>query len=89
MTPEEELHRAERARQILEDPLVKEALKEIRDAIVEQWRTAPVKDSELKEKLWSIFGATHKFEQLLRSHIETGKMAAIQEDRKGMFDWLR
>lgn len=78
MTPEEELARAQECQQILSNKHVREALGSIREALVEQWQRTPVKDSDLREKIWAIYCAAMKFEQILQSHIETGKMAAIQ-----------
>ncbi len=82
MTPQEEMMRAEKARQILEDPFVREALDDIKSTLIEQWRSAPVKDSDLKERLWALYNAAHKFEELMRSHIETGKLASIGEQQR-------
>lgn len=78
MTPEEELSRAEQAAQILRAPLVREALDGIKNGLIDSWRQAPVKDSELREKLWAIYVGACKFEELLQSHIETGKLAKAQ-----------
>jgi hypothetical protein len=75
MTEQEELQRAEQAKQILRNPLVREALDGIKSGIIENWRQAPVKDTDLREKLWSIYAGACKFEELLQSHIETGKLA--------------
>jgi len=80
MKPEEELIRAEKARQVLEDKIVREALDGIKNAIIEGWRQSPVKDVEHREKLWSIYVGACKFEELLRSYIETGKLARAQLD---------
>lgn len=82
MTPEEERVRAEQAKQILRNPLVREALDGIKNGLIEQWRSSPVKDSELREYLWSIYLGAGKFEELLQSHIETGKMAEVQLSRR-------
>lgn len=78
MTPEEELIRAERAQQIINDPLVREALDGIKATIVESWRSAPVKDSEFREKLWAIYVGATKFEEIFRSYMDSGKLAAAQ-----------
>jgi len=82
MTPEEELQRAREVEQILGNKYVREALDEIREALVEQWQRTPVVDVNLREKIWGIYNGAIKFEQVLRSHIETGKMAAIEVERK-------
>lgn len=76
MTPEEELIRAEQAAQLLRNPLVRQALDGIKNGVIENWRQAPVKDKDLREYLWTIYVGACKFEELLQSHIETGKLAA-------------
>lgn len=78
MTREEEIIRAERAKQILGDSLVGQALKEIKEGLIEEWRRASVKDAEMREKIWAIYVGACKFEELLKSHIETGKLARAQ-----------
>ncbi len=83
MTPEEEIARGEKARQVLEDPLVRGALDDIKQSIIQQWSKCPVKDTDLKERLWGLFNAADKFEEILKTHIETGKMARIQVEQKG------
>lgn len=78
MTPEEELQRAEQAKQILRNPLVREAIDGLKSGFVEAWRQSPLKDTDLREKLWALYAGACKFEELLQSHIETGKLAAEQ-----------
>jgi hypothetical protein len=83
MTPEEELIRAERASQILRDPLVVEAISAIKQSVIDAWRTSPIKDRDLRDYLHTMYNAAHKFEELLHSHIETGKLAVHQLKEKG------
>jgi hypothetical protein len=75
MSPEQEVQRGNRAQQILDDPLVKAALDDIGNRIIEQWRACPVKDVELREKLWMMFNVRHAFIDAMREHIDTGKLA--------------
>ncbi len=82
MTPDEELRRAAECQQVLGNRYVQEALKDIRESLVEQWLMTPVKDVEMREKIWSIACGAKKFEQLLRTHIETGSMVMVEEQRK-------
>jgi predicted TPR repeat methyltransferase len=90
LTPEEEIIRAERCKQILGDKYVKEALGEIREAIVTQWAKAPIKDGEFQGKMHALYNAVDKFEELLRIHVESGKIASHELERKRSFkDWLR
>lgn len=82
-TESEELHRAARARGILDDTLVREALEGIRAQLIEQWRLTPLKDHDLREKIWAIYCGAVAFEQVLNDYITTGKMANIViEQRK-------
>lgn len=83
MTPEQEVMRGERARQILEDPLVVEAVTQIKSQLLEQWRLSPVKDTELRERLWAIYTGMHVFLEAFESHIATGKFALATEQQRG------
>lgn len=82
MTPEEELARANECGQILGNRYVREALDGIRSALIEHWEKTPLKESELRERIWAIYCAASKFEELLKSYIETGKLAAVQAEQK-------
>lgn len=84
MTPEEEVRRAAAAQQILNDPLVRSALDDIRATLIDQWYRSPVKDSELRDSLWALYCGAVKFEEVLRSHIETGKIASAQLDQRSV-----
>ena len=75
MTPEEERIRAEQAKRLLADPLMAGALQDIKDTLIDDWRRTPVKDQDLRERIWGIYVAAFKFEELLRSYIGTGKFA--------------
>jgi hypothetical protein len=78
MSPEQEAQRGNRAQQILDDPLVKAALDAIGERIIEEWRMCPVKDVEMREKLWMMFNMRHRFIDSMREHIDTGKLAKHQ-----------
>lgn len=82
MTTEQEVWRAEKARQFLEDEMIKEALNGIRDAIIEQWSNTPIKDTDLREKTWMMFNIHKNFIDRLKEHIETGKLASLQLKQK-------
>ncbi len=77
MSPEEELMRGERARQILDDPLVAAAFKEILNVTVLKWGDESTSDDGAK-KLRDFYRATLLFKRVFEHHIETGKMAQIQ-----------
>lgn len=63
---------------LLENELLKEALKAIRDEVVDQWANCPARDKEGKETLWQLMKTTQKFENVLIGYIETGKLASAE-----------
>ncbi|SPA24574.1 hypothetical protein CBM2637_A150027 [Cupriavidus taiwanensis] len=85
--------RAERARLILDDELVKGALSAMKARIVEAWEQSPVRDVEGREHLHRYLKVIGQFEGALRSHIETGKIAAheirAEEERKTLMERVR
>jgi|SRR6267142_1205062 len=82
MTAEEQLRRAEKARQILNDPLVKEVLDMMEREIAEMWVSTPARDNEGREWLWRQAAATRKFRDILRGTMESGKLAVEEISRK-------
>lgn len=76
MTPEEEIVRAERARQLMADPLLKETLETLKQGYIDAWARTPIKDSELRERIWGLYCSTIKFEEILQSTLDSGKLAA-------------
>ena len=81
MSPEEELSRARDVEMLLANSYIKEALERIPATLIEQWRSTPVKDVELREKIWAIYCGAKAFEGVLREFVESGKMAAIQVEQ--------
>lgn len=78
MTPQEEIERAERARQILSDSFFKEHVAQIDLALQEAIRKTAFVDEKLREKLTHRWTALHDVLAALRSTMETGKLAAKQ-----------
>lgn len=78
MTPEEEIVRAERARQLMEDPLLKETLETIKTGLIDGWYRTPIKDKDLREHIWGVYCASVKFEEVLQSTLDSGKLAIEQ-----------
>lgn len=79
MTPEQEISRGEDARRILNEPLFKEAMQQMKDEVIKMWGETPVRDREGREWLWQFYQAATKFENTLVSYMETGKMAALKQ----------
>ena len=82
MELEQERIRGERARQILEDPMVRDALDAIEAETIAKWEMTPARDTEAREKLWMFYVVSKKFRNTLKETMDTGKMAAIQLSEK-------
>ncbi len=75
MTPEEEIGKAEAARQVLEADIFRESVKAVEDALIGGIKRAAIKDAELREKLCLQLVALEAVVGQLKSHMETGKLA--------------
>lgn len=82
MTPDEALRRSNQARQVFEQPIVKETLDMMEREIMEAWMSCPVRDTEARETLWRMAVTTRKFRDILRGTMEAGKLAVDQIQRK-------
>ena len=89
MTPEEELSRAERARQILEDPMFSAAVKELDEALLLALRKTAFNDSILRNKVQDRYSALHDVLDILRTHIETGKLARAQIEQQSLMQRMK
>lgn len=94
MTPDQELHRAGRAQEVLENEVYVEAFEQIRQEIEQQWKTSPARDVEGRERLWLMQALMTKLQTCLESTMQGGKVAAAelrhkQTLRERASDWLR
>ena len=71
MTPDEELNRAELAKQILDNPLVKDVLANLEREIIEGWIATSYKDETAREKAWMWANIVRKFRNTFESYITT------------------
>lgn len=88
MTPEQELQRAERARQILEDEIFSEAVLALESTILIGIAKAPIKDREMREMLSVRYSVLHDILGQLKTHMETGKLAR-ETLRQRAAEWAR
>lgn len=70
-----ELGRAEHARQILKNPLVVQALHDMREGVFHNIRTSHFKDTAEREDLYKMICAIDSFERIFKRHIESGTVA--------------
>ena len=73
----QEISRGARASELLEDPLLAEALSAFELEIIEQWKNSPARDQEGRERLWNLMQANRQFKQTMQTHMETGKLASL------------
>jgi hypothetical protein len=78
LTPEELIHRAERAKQLLAEPLIADSLKRLETDIFEAWARTGIRDKEGQHELLLMLQTTRKFRALLEQIVMTGEMEAHQ-----------
>ncbi len=78
MTPEEELVRANRAREVLENPIFVEAVEKVDAEIERAWRCSPATDTTGREQLWLMQRLLEKVVGHLNQTMKTGQMAQEQ-----------
>ena len=80
-----EIKRGERASEVLENPLFKEAVTKVREGIIQSMAQSPLGDSETHNRLVIALQLLNQIEKQLSDVITTGKLAAIQTDNKRKF----
>lgn len=78
MDRNEERLRGMRAAEILRDPLVESAFEALRLALMSEWENSSPLDAERREQIFNEIKALNAVRDHLVSHIETGRMAAIE-----------
>lgn len=71
----EKMQRAEHAKRITEDKLVKEALAGIRDNLYQKIRASSFKDAEGRENCYRLLRAVDEFEAQFKKWMDDGKVA--------------
>ena len=75
MTPEELVTRATKAKRIIEDPLVVEALNAMETEVIQAFAQCPIRDDEGRRILQQELLRTRKFRGFLLGVMESGKVA--------------
>ena len=73
-----EVRKGGAARELLENPLMAEALADIEQEIVKEWMNSPSRDAEGREKCFLALKMLFKFKGVLESHIQTGRLANME-----------
>ena len=84
-TRQQEILRAEEAKQLLSSGLLSEVLNDIEKSTLLAWENTKPMDVDAREAAWSFYIAGKKFRNTLLSMIETGKMATMQVQERKRF----
>lgn len=86
MTPEQRTQRARSAKELLENPLLLEALQAVEVAYWKQFKDSPARDTEGREKIYMGLKSLEDAKQYLRAYIEDGELAQalINEAESGI-----
>ena len=89
MNTSEELRRGELARQLLQNEIYQDAVSKVREAIIDKWQQAPLRDREGHHELRLMLKLLGDLTGYIQSTMETGKMAAIQSEQDQRMNKLR
>jgi hypothetical protein len=70
--------RASAAQRLLDDPMLIEALANIRHAAINAWEATPIADTQAREFAWLTVKVVGRIEAELQSVIDSGKIAAAR-----------
>lgn len=77
---DQEIARGNQARAIIHDPLFAESMKLMKQEIVDTWAACPARDTAGREWLWQHYQVALKFEELLTTVLNTGKLALKERE---------
>ena len=78
MSLDKEKSKGIQAKRILEDKVFTDAVKRIREAIDQEWKNSPMRDSEAREWIYTLSKALDMIVNEITSVAETGKLANKQ-----------
>ena len=83
---QQEVSQANKAKQLFENPLLKESFDKLKKLYAESLFNTGAKETEAREKLWLAYNVVGKVEQNLLEILDTGKLASkqLEEFRKSI-----
>lgn len=78
----ERIYNGNRAKEVLENESFQWAINEIKTEVTDQWKNSPARDDAGRERLWMLLKVAEKFEMVLQTTLETGKLASIDLEHK-------
>jgi hypothetical protein len=76
MTPDEEIYRANRAKEVLENEVYIDTFKKLEEELRTAWETSPARDKEGRELLWLTLGQLRRVQAMLEHTMASGKLKA-------------
>lgn len=89
MEPDEEIRRGNEAERLLREPLLLEAFEKIEQACLAEWKNAPTRDTEGRERIWTMVKLLERVKAHLTAVAQTGRLASAkvaEDDRKRKFN---
>lgn len=74
----QEVRRSDKAKQILENPIFKESIEELKKLYTSSLFNTGVKETDTREKLWMAYQIVGKVENHIKEILDTGKLASKQ-----------
>lgn len=84
-----EIRRAEEAKRLMADPLLSEAFTKVEEALIGRIKQVDVGATDAQKNLIVTLQLLGKVRQYLEQVIVTGKLAAMEQERKSWADRLR
>ena len=81
MDNREKVNKGINAQQILNDPLIQEALRQLEGMYINDWKTSTVDDVVKRERAYACMSVLNDFIGALGSVVNTGKIAEKQIER--------
>lgn len=78
MSREQDVIRASRAKQLLDDPMIQEAFAEVEKKMTEAWRKSPITDVEARERCFRVLVGLDAFKAFFEIAIQNGVVAEYQ-----------
>jgi len=72
-----DIARAERAKAIIEDPMVAQAFEDIENSCLDGFKASGPDQVDLRENCHRLYLAIGMFQDIFKKHLDTGKMANI------------
>ena len=79
---EEEKIRGQQAKELLENPIFKEAVQKVSEELDLEWISSPVRDTEGREKIYFMKRMLNVLLVQIKSVVETGQLATKQTDKQ-------